>query len=77
MSRWAAGNRRSLGGGPMGRLSAGDRLRRMLELVPWIMSQGAAELSEVAQRFDYPEKELREDLVKVLFVVGLYPFTPR
>ena len=60
----------------MGRLSAGDRLRRMLELVPWIMSQGAAELSEVAQRFDYPEKELREDLVKVLFVVGLYPFTP-
>ena len=60
----------------MSRLSAGDRLRRMLELVPWIMSQGAAELSEVSQRFDYPEAELREDLVKVLFVVGLHPFTP-
>ena len=60
----------------MSRLSAGDRLRRMLELVPWVMSQGGAELSEVAQRFDYPEPELREDLVKVLFVVGLYPFTP-
>ncbi len=58
------------------RLSAGDRLRRMLELVPWVMSQGGAELSEVAQRFDYPEAELREDLVKVLFVVGLHPFTP-
>ena len=40
------------------------------------MSQGGAELSEVAQRFDYPEAELREDLVKVLFVVGLHPFTP-
>jgi proteasome accessory factor C len=48
----------------------------MLELVPWVMSQGAAELSEVSQRFDYPEAELREDLVKVLFVVGLHPFTP-
>ena len=60
----------------MSRLSAGDRLRRMLELVPWIMSQGGAELSEVTQRFDYPEAELREDLVKVLFVVGLHPFTP-
>ena len=60
----------------MSRLSAGDRLRRMLELVPWIMSQGAAELSEVSQRFDYPEPELREDLARVLFVVGLYPFTP-
>lgn len=60
----------------MSRLSAGDRLRRMLELVPWIMSQGGAELSEVSQRFDYPEAELREDLVKVLFVVGLHPFTP-
>ncbi len=60
----------------MSRLSAGDRLRRMLELVPWVMSQGGAELSEVSQRFDYPETELREDLVKVLFVVGLHPFTP-
>ena len=60
----------------MSRLSAGDRLRRMLELVPWVMSQGAAELSEVSQRFEYPEAELREDLVKVLFVVGLHPFTP-
>ncbi len=60
----------------MSRLSAGDRLRRMLELVPWVMSQGGAELSEVSQRFDYPETELREDLAKVLFVVGLHPFTP-
>lgn len=60
----------------MSRLSAGDRLSRMLELVPWVMSQGGAELSEVSQRFDYPEAELREDLVKVLFVVGLHPFTP-
>ena len=60
----------------MSRLSAGDRLRRMLELVPWVMSQGGAELSEISQRFDYPEAELREDLVRVLFVVGLHPFTP-
>ncbi|WP_419925639.1 helix-turn-helix transcriptional regulator [Candidatus Poriferisocius sp.] len=60
----------------MSRLSAGDRLMRMLELVPWVMSQGGAELSEVVHRFDYPEQELREDLVKVLFVVGLHPFTP-
>ncbi|WP_420638101.1 helix-turn-helix transcriptional regulator [Candidatus Poriferisocius sp.] len=60
----------------MGRLSAGDRLRRMLELVPWVMAQGGAELTEVAQRFDYPEADLREDLVRVLFVVGLHPFTP-
>ncbi len=60
----------------MSRLSARDRLVRMLELVPWIMSQGRAELREVSHRFDYPEAELREDLVKVLFVVGLHPFTP-
>ena len=60
----------------MSRLSAGDRLRRMLELVPWVMSQDGAELDEISQRFDYPEAELREDLVRVLFVVGLHPFTP-
>jgi len=60
----------------MSRLSAGDRLRRMLELVPWVMSQGGAPLAEVVQRFDYPEAELREDLLRVLFVVGLHPFTP-
>ena len=60
----------------MSRLSAGDRLKRMLELVPWVMSQGGAELSDVVRRFDYPERELREDLIRVLFVVGLHPFTP-
>ncbi|MCY4257443.1 MAG: WYL domain-containing protein [bacterium] len=60
----------------MSRLSARDRLGRMLELVPWVMSQGAAEIGEISQRFDYPQDELREDLTKVLFVVGLYPFTP-
>ncbi len=60
----------------MTRFTAGDRLRRMIELVPWVMAQGGANVSEVAQRFDYPEEELRQDLVMVLFVVGLYPFTP-
>ena len=84
------GREESSGGGPMGRLSAGDRW----EAGRWgRLSAGdrpAADAGvgcrgscprgrpscEVAQRFDYPEKELREDLVKVLFVVGLYPFTP-
>ena len=60
----------------MGRLSAGDRLGRMLELVPWVMSQDGAEISEISRRFDYPKAELQEDLIKVLFMVGLYPFTP-
>ncbi|MXW42359.1 MAG: WYL domain-containing protein [Acidimicrobiia bacterium] len=60
----------------MSRLSARDRLGRMLELVPWVMSQGGAEIDEIARRFDYPSDELREDLSRVLFMVGLYPFTP-
>lgn len=54
---------------------ADDRLRRLLALVPWIAERDGVEVCEVSARFDYPERELVEDL-RMLFMCGLHPYTP-
>jgi proteasome accessory factor C len=59
----------------MGRTSAGDRLRRMLSIVPWVASQDGPPIDEVCRRFAVSRKELLADL-DVLPYVGLYPYTP-
>lgn len=57
------------------RPTAGDRLRRVLAMVPWIVANPGIEVSAVAERFGVPEDELVEDL-HVVWMVGLPPYTP-
>lgn len=59
----------------MARPSATDRLGRILSMVPWIASQDGPLISEVCSRFDITREELLDDL-NVVFLVGLYPYTP-
>ena len=55
--------------------TAGERLRRVLAMVPWIVARPGVPLSEVAERFGIPESEIIADL-EVVWMVGLPPYTP-
>lgn len=55
--------------------TAGDRLRRVLAIVPWIVANPGVEVSEVAARFGLTEKALINDL-NVVWMIGLPPYTP-
>jgi proteasome accessory factor C len=57
------------------RPNAGERMRRVLAIVPWIVAHNGVELTEVAARFGIPERELTSDL-EVVWMVGLPPYTP-
>lgn len=59
----------------MSRLTSGGRLERLLSIVPWVVANDGPTVSEIAERFDYPEERLLSDL-DILFMVGTYPFTP-
>lgn len=60
----------------MSRLTARERLLRLLALIPWVASRGGATVDEIAERFDYPRAALLRDLQEVVFMVGVHPFTP-
>jgi len=60
----------------MSRLTASDRMRRLLAVIPWVSGRGEVSLSEIAERFDYPLDRLRRDLTEVVQFVGVYPYTP-
>lgn len=55
--------------------TAGDRLRRVLAVVPWIVANPGVEIATVAERFGISEAELIADL-EVVWMVGLPPYTP-
>lgn len=59
------------------RTSAGARLRRLLAVLPWIISQGpeGASIDEACRRFGLTRDQLTADLDRV-WMVGLYPYTP-
>jgi proteasome accessory factor C len=57
------------------RVSADDRLRRLLALVPWVAAHDGPTVEEVCTRFGCTEQDLVEDL-ELLFLCGLYPYTP-
>ena len=59
----------------MPRVSADDRLRRLLALVPWVAAQDGPTVDEVCTRFGCTEAELAEE-IEMLFLCGLYPYTP-
>lgn len=55
--------------------TAGERLRRVLAMVPWIVARPGVEVAAVAERFGISEAELVADL-EVVWMVGLPPYTP-
>lgn len=55
--------------------TAGERLRRVLAMVPWIVARPGVGVTEVADRFGISEAELIADL-EVVWMVGLPPYTP-
>ncbi len=59
----------------MSRPAAQDRLARLLAVVPWVAARDGPDIAEVCQRFAVSERELLDDL-DLLFLCGVYPFTP-
>jgi proteasome accessory factor C len=51
------------------------RLGRLLAIVPWIAARDGPTIEEVSRRFGVDEKDLLADL-NLLFMCGVYPFTP-
>lgn len=51
------------------------RLARLLAVVPWISARDGPTVEEVCRRFGIEEDELLADL-NLLFMCGVYPFTP-
>lgn len=59
----------------MSRPSAQERLGRLLAIVPWVAANDGPAIAEVCRRFEITERELLADL-ELLFLCGVYPFTP-
>jgi proteasome accessory factor C len=57
------------------RPSSAQRLGRLLAIVPWVVSHEGPTIREVCHRFAISERELLADL-DLLFMCGVYPFTP-
>ncbi|MBC8364480.1 MAG: WYL domain-containing protein [Actinobacteria bacterium] len=60
----------------MSELTAVDRLRRLLAIIPWVAAEGGMSLEDVARRFDYPREDLLEDVWYVVQMIGVAPFGP-
>lgn len=58
------------------RLTAKDRMARLLAVIPWVSENQGAQIDEIERRFDYPRPLLLGDLQDVVFFVGVHPFTP-
>jgi proteasome accessory factor C len=59
----------------MSRPSAESRLQRLIVMVPWIIREDGPLVEDVCERFKVSESDLAADL-EMLFLCGLYPFTP-
>jgi proteasome accessory factor C len=55
--------------------TSGDRLQRLLAIVPWIAAQDGPTVDEVCDRFAITPAQLAADL-DVVWLVGLPPYTP-
>src|SRR5690606_17685249 len=64
------------GAEPMSRVTATDRLQRILAVLPWIVQHQGATVDQICERFGLDRKSLLEDLELVFVEVGLHPFTP-
>ena len=59
----------------MSRLTADDRMQRMLSIIPWVAAQGGVPVDEVCERFQIDRKALVADF-DILSFVGVHPYTP-
>ncbi len=59
----------------MAPVSAGDRLKLMLAVVPWIVANPGHTMAQIADRFGMEPDALEAEL-DVLWMVGLPPYTP-
>lgn len=59
----------------MTRVSADERLQRLLALIPWVAGRDGPPVADVCTRFGMTEAELVDDL-ELLFLCGLHPYTP-
>lgn len=59
----------------MPKLSADERLQRLLALIPWVASRDGPPVDDVCARFGCTQSELVADL-ELLFLCGLHPYTP-
>jgi proteasome accessory factor C len=57
------------------RPGAQARLARLLAVVPWVAARDGPLVAEVCLRFGVTEQDLLDDL-DLLFLCGVYPFTP-
>jgi proteasome accessory factor C len=57
------------------RTRAAERLARLLAIVPWVVARDGPTVAEVCRRFAISEHDLLADL-NLLFMCGLYPYTP-
>jgi len=58
------------------RVTATERLQRILAVLPWIVQHQGATVDQICERFGLDRKGLLEDLELVFVEVGLHPFTP-
>ena len=56
--------------------TATARAQRILAILPWIVENGGATITDLCERFDVTPEQLRSDLDLVFVDVGLHPFTP-
>lgn len=60
----------------MSRITATERLQRILAVLPWIVQHQGSTVTEICERFGLDRKALLDDLDLVFLEVGLHPFTP-
>ncbi len=60
----------------MSRVTATERVQRILAVLPWIVQHQGATVDEICARFGLERKALLDDLDFVFYNVGLHPFTP-
>lgn len=60
----------------MSRVTATERVQRILAVLPWIVQHQGTTVDEICARFGLGRKELLDDLDFVFYNVGLHPFTP-
>ncbi len=59
----------------MTRITAAERLSRIVAIIPWIAERDGPTVDEICERFTIDRSELLADL-DVVFMVGIPPYTP-
>ncbi|MGH9118759.1 MAG: helix-turn-helix transcriptional regulator [Acidimicrobiales bacterium] len=59
----------------MSRISASQRVQRLLSLLPWVAANAGPSIDEVCARFGIGRAQLLDDL-SLASMVGIYPYSP-